>query len=127
VTTDARSRLAAQAAAAGYPPSPLALIAHATLPHYQPGAQLDDPQIEQLTDAVEVLAQAGYQPDTLPEQLAGYQRRHREHWRERFWARALQIASVRYSHPELYGLSPCETDPERLAEHGPLPPAARAA
>ena len=56
----ARSRLAAQAAAAGYPPDLLALIANATLPRYRPGEQLEDAQIEQVTDAVEVLAQAGY-------------------------------------------------------------------
>ena len=56
----ARSRLAAQAAAAGYPPDLLALIANATLPAYQPGQQLEDAQIDQVTDAVEVLAQAGY-------------------------------------------------------------------
>ena len=62
--------------------------------------------------------------------MADYQRRHGDEWRERFWARALAIASVRYRHPELYGLSPCETDPARLAQHAskPAPPsAARAA
>ncbi len=71
-----RSRLAAQAAAAGYPPDLLALIAHATLPAYQPGEQLEDAQIEQVTDAVEVLAQAGYRADRLAEHIAEYQRRH---------------------------------------------------
>ena len=125
MNTDARRRLAAQAAAAGYPPSLLALIAHAALPHYQPGTRLKDAQIAQITDAVEVLAQAGYHADTLPEQLADYQRRHRGDRRRRFWARALRIASVRYGHPELYGLSPCETDQQRLAEHAA--PAATAA
>lgn len=121
-TTDARSRLAAQAAAAGYPPSVLALIAHAALADYQPGDELADAQIAQITDAVEVLAQAGYRADRLPDQLAAYQRRHGSRWRDPFWARALRTASVRYSHPELYGLSPCETDPDRVAEYA-APPA----
>jgi hypothetical protein len=113
----ARSRLAAQAAAAGYPPEVLAHIANATLPGYQPGQQLEDAQIEQVTDAVEVLAQTGYTGADLPAQLADYQRRHGEGWRQRFWASALRIASVRYSHPNRYGLSPCETDPDRLTLH----------
>jgi hypothetical protein len=112
---DARSRLAAQAAAAGYPPDLLALIANATLPRYQPGQQLEDAQIEQITAAVEVLAQAGYTARALPEQLADYQRRHGTEWRERFWTRALRTAAVRHRHPDRYGLSPCETDPARLA------------
>jgi hypothetical protein len=113
MNSNARSRLAAQAAAAGYPPDLLALIANATLPRYQPGQQLDDQQIEQITDAVEVLAQAGYTGANLPAQLANYQRRHSDDWRQRFWARALRIASVRYCHPDRYGLSPCDTDPDR--------------
>ena len=108
---DVRSRLAAQAAAAGYPPDLLAQIADATLPAYQPGQQLDDPQIEQVTDAVEVLAQAGYRAGTLADHIAEYQRRHRSDWRERFWARALRIATVRYRHPDIYGLSPVRDRP----------------
>ena len=128
----ARSRLAAQAAAAGYPPDLLALIANATLPAHQPGQQLEDTQIERITDAVEVLAQAGYTGADLPGQLADHRRRHGDHWRQRFWAGALRIASVRYRHPNRYGLSPCQTDPDRLAQHGSdesarSPAAARAA
>jgi hypothetical protein len=131
VSCDVRSRLAAQAAAAGYPPDLLALIAHATLPAYQPGQQLEDAQVEQVTGAVEVLAQAGYRADRLAEHIAEYQRRHGSDWRQRFWARALRIATVRHSHPHIYGLSPCDSDPHRLAQHAarrPAPPsAARAA
>jgi hypothetical protein len=123
MTGDVRSRLAAQAAAAGYPPDLLAHIAHATLPRYQPGQQLEDAEIEQVSDAVEVLGQAGYRADTLAEHIAEYQRRHGSDWRERFWARALRIATVRYSHPDSYGLSPCETDPDRLAQHAGRRPA----
>ena len=123
MSRDLRGRLAAQAAAAGYPPDLLALIAHATLPAYQPGQQLDDAQIEQVTDAVEVLAQAGYRADTLADHIAEYQHRHGDDWRQRFWARALRIASVRHSHPDTYGLSPCETDPDRVAQHAARQPA----
>jgi hypothetical protein len=130
MSTDARSRLAAHAAAAGYPPSLLTLIAHATLCACEPGDQLHDAHVDQITDAVQVLAQAGYRADTLSDHMADYRRRHGHQWRERFWTRALAIASVRYRHPELYGLSPCETDPARLDQHAskPAPPSvARAA
>ena len=98
-------------------PTLLALIAHATLPAYQPGEQLQDAQIEQVTQAVEVLAQAGYRAESLAEHIADYQRRRGEDWRERFWRRALRLASLRYRRPDTYGLSPCETDPGRLAQH----------
>ena len=125
MSTDARSRLAAQAAAAGYPPDLLALIAHAALPGYRPGEQLEDRQIAQVTDAVEVLAQAGYRAESLAAHIADYQRRHGDDWRQRFWARALRIANVRYRDPNRYGLSPCETDPDRLAKHA-CPPATTA-
>ena len=117
MSTDARSRLAAQAAAAGYPPDVLALIAHATLPAHRDGEQLQDAQIEQVTQAVEVLAQAGYRAESLAEHIADYKRRRGEGWRERFWSRVLRLASVRYRRPDTYGLSPCETDPDRLAQH----------
>jgi hypothetical protein len=131
VSVDARSRLAAQAAAAGYPPEVLALIARATLPAYQAGERLEDPQIGQVTGAVEVLAQAGYRAETLAEQIADYRRRHGEDWRHRLWSRALRLACLRYRHPDAYGLSPCETDPDRLAQHASAPagtaPAPRAA
>ena len=121
MSTDARSRLAAQGAAAGYSPDLLALIAHATLPGYRTGEQLEDPQIRQVTAAVEVLAQAGYRAESLAEHIADYRRRHGEDWRHRFWRRALRVASLRYRHPDAYGLSPCENDPDRLAQHGCAP------
>ena len=131
MSTHARSRLAAQAAAAGYPPDLLALIAHATLPAHRDRQQLNDAQIEQVTQAVEVLAQAGYPAKSLAEHIADYQRRHGEDWRTRFWSRALRLASVRYRRAGVHGLSPCETDPDRLAQHAapePGPPSsARAA
>ena len=127
MSRDVRGRLAAQAAAAGYPPDLLALIAQVTLPGYRAGEQLDDVQIGQVTDAVEVLAQAGYRADTLAEHMAEYQRRHGDDWREFFWARALRIATVRHSRPDTYGLSPCETDPDRVAQHAARQPASASA
>ena len=101
MSSDARSRLAAQAAAAGYPPDLLALIAHATLPAYQPGEQLEDAQIEQVTDAVEVLAQAGYR--------AEYARR----------------AHRRLPAPPRRGLAPAILGPRAPAREPPLPPPGR--
>lgn len=128
MSSPARSRLAAQAAAAGYPQDLLALIAHATLPRHRPGERLEDAHVEQVTDAVEVLAQAGYSAANLRGLLADYQRRHAGGWRERFWARALRIASVRSRHPHVHGPSPCDADPERLAaQPHPAKPPARAA
>jgi PD-(D/E)XK nuclease superfamily len=119
----ARNRLAAQAAAAGYPTGLLTAVAEATLPRHQAGEPLDDDQIEQITSAVETLAQAGHTAEQVAELVAHYQRRHGDAWRERFWAQTMRTANLRYAQPELYGLSPCETDPARLAQHGP-PPAA---
>ena len=127
MSSPARSRLAAPAAAARYPADLLALIAHATLPHHRPGERLEDAQVEQVTDAVEVLAQAGYSAAHLRALLAHYQRREGGGWREQFWARALRIAGVRHRHPHVYGLSPCEADPGRLAaQPHPAKPPARA-
>ena len=101
MSADPRSRLAAQAAAAGYPPDLLAVIAHATLP--------------------------AYRADSLAQHTGDYRRRHGEDWRQPFWARALALASVRYRRPDIYGLSPCETDPDRLAKHAASQAAARPA
>ncbi len=117
MSSNARSRLAAQAAAAGYPPDLLALIANATQPTHEATSELQDPQIEQVSDAVEVLAQAGYSADSVRAQLGDCQRSHGADWRQRFWSHALNIASDRYRHPERHGLSPYETDSDRLAEH----------
>ena len=127
MSTDPRSRLTAQAAAAGYPPDLLALIAHATLPRYQPGEQLRDAEIEQVTQAVEVLAQAGYRAESLAEHIADYRIRHGKDWRQPFWRRALRLASLRHRHPDVYGLSPCETDPDRLAQPARTPGSTAAA
>ena len=98
MSSDARGRLAAQAAAAGYPPDLLALIAHATLPAYQPGEQLQDAQIEQVTQAVEVLAQAGYRAESA-------RRAHR-----------------RLPAPPRRGLARAILAPRAQAREPPLPP-----
>ena len=122
--------------AAGSPPKRRRPATHPTssrssrtrpCPPTGPGEQLQDAQIEQVTQAVEVLAQAGYQAESLAEHIADYQRRHGEDWRERFWRRALRLANVRYRRPDAYGLSPCETDPGRLAQHAARQGAPRAA
>lgn len=103
-----RERLAALAAAAGYHTDLLATIAQATLPGYQPGHRLTDAQIKQVATAVEVLAQAGAQPDTLPGIVAHYRRRYGPEWRDWFWRQQLRTANLRHQHPERYGPSPCE-------------------
>jgi hypothetical protein len=123
--TAARSRLAAHAAAAGYPPDLLGQIADAVLPSYTPGSRLTDLQIDQVTDAVQVIAQAGYDHQQLLDVLDSYQTQHHHRWRARFWKSTVAIAAVRYRHPDLYGLSPCEADPERLVRFA-RPPAAAA-
>jgi hypothetical protein len=73
-----------------------------------------------------VLAQAGYRAESLAEHIGEYRRRYGEDWRQRFWRRALRLASLRYRDPDVYGLSPCESDPDRLAQH-PRPSADKAA
>ena len=123
MSRDVRSRLAAQAAAAGYPPDLLALIAHATLPR-RPARTA----ARRLADRADHRRRRGPRPSRLPgrtlaEHVADYQRRHGEDWRERFWTRALRIATIRYRRPDSYGLSPCETDPHRLARHAARQPA----
>ena len=95
----ARSRLATLAAAAGYPPNLLNQIADATLPSHT-GGRLRDPEIRQLTEAVDVLHHNGYSASTVALLLDDYQRRHGDRWRERFWTSALRIADHR--HPELH-------------------------
>ena len=96
----ARDRLAAQAAAAGYPTALLATVAEATLPRHRAGERLDDRQIQHVTAAVETLAQAGISAAQLPELVAEHQRRHGEQWRDRFWAHVLRAANDRTRAPQ---------------------------
>lgn len=112
----ARTRLAALAAAAGYGPDTLLVIADAALPRHVPGERLDDTLVGHIASAVEVLAQCGYHADELAELIDRYRLRYRDgRWRERFWHNQLRAATLRYQHPRFYGLSPCEADPARLS------------
>src|SRR3954467_14284132 len=126
----ARPRLAALAAAAGYGPDTLLLIAEAALPRHRPGERLDDSGLAQVATAVEVLAQCGHSAEAISDLVASYRLRHRDgRWREHFWRAQLRIAALRFNHPRFYGLSPCEADPARLTAYRaePARPAARAA
>jgi hypothetical protein len=114
--TGTRARVAALAAAAGYGPDALALIAEAALPAHRPGEGLDESGLAQVAAAVEVLAQCGYRQEFLPDLIDSYRARyHGRRWREHFWRAQLRIAALRFNHPRFYGLSPCEADPGRLA------------
>ncbi len=119
-TASARQRLARTGRLARYQADTLKLVAQATLPRHTAGERLDDHGLAQLVGAVEVLAQAGHTAERLPALIADYKQRHRERWREAFWARTLRIAAIRYRHPERYGRSPCEpvtVAPAAPAEH----------
>jgi hypothetical protein len=118
-----RERLTRLAYAAGYGPDTLLSIAEAAIPAFQ-GGLLGDAHIHTMCDAVEVLAQAGCQDSEIGAMVAGY-RRLGAAWRDAFWAQQVRTATLRFNHPAIYGLSPCETDPSRLAAHsGPLAEAA---
>jgi len=119
--TPARRGGGAPAAAPGYPSGALALIAHAALPGYRPGDQLDELMVDHVRTAVEILAQAGHPADALGASLAHYHRRHGEDWREHFWQRQLRLAGLRFNHPELYGRSPCEPGATGPACSVPVP------
>jgi len=113
-----RERLERAAYLAGYDSDTLRRIAAATLPYYHDGLELDDPRVEQITSAVEVLAQAGATADEVVALIYTYERSGQPDWRERFWTRQMRAAGDRFARPEIYGLSPCEDDPQRLAAYG---------
>ncbi len=123
----ARTRLAALAAAAGYGPDTLLLIAEAALPNQRPGERLDDSGLAHVAAAVEVLAQCGHCAEAISDLVGSYRLRHRDgRWRAHFWRAQLRIAALRFNHPRFYGLSPYEADPARLAAYRaePAPPVA---
>ena len=110
----ARDRLAALAAAAGYGPDALALIADAALPATGPA--------NGSTTAARARRQrrrgarpGGTRPSALPELVAHYRAATASRWREHFWRAPAAHRRLRFSHPRFYGLSPCEADPARLA------------
>ena len=114
-----RQRLAAYGTQLGWGSETLILAAQAAFPGFTPGERLDDEQTTALCSAVETLAQAGRDAENLPALIDHYRQHHGEQWRTRFWDQTARTATLRHSHPELYGLSPLETDPQRLARYGP--------
>lgn len=112
----ARERLALQAWRAGYGARTVALIAQLARRRSELDP-LDQHQVEQVTDAVEVCAQAGLDHDAI---VAVARHNHsaadgHEDWRVRCWSRILAIANERAMAPDHYGLSPCDR---------PIPPPA---
>ena len=82
-----RRRLATAAARARYPGELLQSIAQATLPTYTAGKQLAERQLEQVAEAVELLAKAGLSAEHVGAHLATCRRRApQKDWRERLWA-----------------------------------------
>ena len=94
----ARARLAAVAAAAGYPGPLLTQIAHATFPAYRPGDTLSDTQIEHVAVAVDTLREAGHDADAV-RVLMGRYRDSTPDWRNALWAEALRLANARPAPP----------------------------
>jgi hypothetical protein len=93
----AREKLAAVAAAAGYPPATLTAIAEAALPRYTAGERLAERQIDEITDAVRTLAQSGLTADEVDALIADHRRRHGANWRHALWRQALEAANRRYA------------------------------
>ena len=91
----ARIRLAALAAAAGYPSPLLAQIAAATLPAYEPGDALGDAQIDEVALAVDVLTAAGHDAASARALIARHQQHGGERWRDALWRDALRTADQR--------------------------------
>ena len=89
-----RARLAAVAAAAGYPGTLLTRIAHATLPAYRPGDTLTDTQIEHVAVAVDTLLEAGHDADAV-RALMGRYRDSTPDWRNALWRDVLRVANQR--------------------------------
>jgi predicted DNA-binding transcriptional regulator YafY len=102
----ARTRLAALAAAAGYPSPLLTQIAHATLPAYQPGDTLSDAQIEQLALAIETLAHAGHDAAAAAALIARHQQAGGQRWRDGLWREVLRAANARCAPPPPAGARP---------------------
>lgn len=109
----AREQLASHCQVCGYTPHTLQLIAEAAFADYQPGTRLDDTRVIEIAAAVQTLAQAG-RDATMIELTVAHYKTFGEHWRPRFWEAVTRVAALRFNHPELYGLSPLETDPDRL-------------
>jgi hypothetical protein len=94
VSEKQRRRLAGAATTAGYPGELLSAIAHATLPGYTPGERLTDHGLGQVTDAVELLAEAGLTAQQLRALLTACRTRAPESWRQQFWELVVKAASA---------------------------------
>ena len=120
-----RARLATLAAAAGYGPDALALIADAALPGTGPANDSTTAASPRSPAPSRSSPSAATPPSALADLVDSYRARYRDgSWRERFWRAQLRIAALRFNHPRFYGLSPCEADPARLAAHTGTPGAA---
>jgi hypothetical protein len=91
----ARTRLAALAAAAGYPADLLCQIAVATLPAYTPGDTLGDAGVDHVASAVELLAEAGHDAHRARELIARHQLHGATRWRDALWREVLGAAVER--------------------------------
>lgn len=116
--TDAITRLQDLCERAGYTNASRELIAGTLFTDYTPGAELTDEQLEQLCWAVEVLAQGGRDAEGVAVTVAHWRDTGDANWRDEFWSATIQTAKLRFSQPEAFGLSPLESDPERVAQHG---------
>lgn len=112
-----RERLERAAVLAGYGPQALFAIAEAALPNYRAPAPLGEEHFKQVLDCVEVIAQAGLHEAEIPA-LVGQFQASGPAWQGDFWTQVVRVASMRFNRPDLYGLSPCEDDPGRLAQWG---------
>ena len=101
----------------------IALAAQAAFPNYTPGDLLDEERGRTLCSAIETLAQAGRDTENLPVLIDHYRKHHGEQWRARFWEQTCRTAALRHNNPQLFGLSPLEADPQRLAQHPQSAPA----
>lgn len=119
-----RDRLERAATLAGYGPPALYAIAEAALPRYQAPGPLAERHFNQVRDGVEVFAQAGLLDHEIPSLIASFKATGRG-WQGDLWSQVVRVACLRFNHPDAYGLSPCEDDPERLQTWGT--PAAQSA
>lgn len=120
--TDPREVLAQMAQTTGLTTATLTLITEATLPAYQVGSRLSDGEVAAVIDAVTTLVQAGRDEQCLPDMIGHYRSHWPDGWRERFWRSTVHAANLRYRHPDIYGLSPLEDEPDRLAQWASVTP-----
>lgn len=101
----ARERLRAMATAAGYSPLVLAMLADAVMPSFRIGRALETAQLQHVSCAVEVAAQAGLSDADVRELVPAFQRRGGD-WRTSLWRILLARANRRFNDPQRFGVSP---------------------